>query len=60
VSSDALSGGLLLLWRGDVTVAIQSVSKSVSKSHIDVVLLCLSLSILPICHYKSCLQPVCH
>jgi hypothetical protein len=36
VSAEGLSGGPTLLWRGDVTVAIQSMSKS----HIDVVLSC--------------------
>ena len=41
VSSDGLSGGLLLLRRGDVTVAVQSLSKS----HIDVVLSCAAVGV---------------
>jgi hypothetical protein len=41
VSSDGLSGGLVLLWRGNVTVAIQSLSKF----HIDALLSCPDLGI---------------
>jgi hypothetical protein len=41
VSSDGLSGGLALLWRGDVTVAVQSMSKS----HIDAVLSCPNVGV---------------
>jgi hypothetical protein len=41
VAATGLSGGLALFWRRDVTVAVQTMSKS----HIDVVLSCDALPV---------------
>ena len=42
VKSEGRSGGLILMWRGDVVVAEQSKSRS----HIDVLLSCVNLSVV--------------
>ena len=41
ISSEGLSGGLMLLWRGNVTVAIESLSRS----QIDILVSCEALGV---------------